>query len=77
MTVHAKLLEVLVCPACKGPVTVVRLQDAAKAAFGADAPAAAPAVDAPPIALDCPQCKLRYPIVDEIPVMLIDQAQRI
>ncbi len=77
MTVQAKLLEVLVCPACKGPVTAVRLQDAAKAAFGADAAPAPTAGDGALIALDCPQCRLRYPIVDEIPVMLIDQAQRI
>jgi uncharacterized protein YbaR (Trm112 family) len=24
--------------------------------------------------LDCPQCKLRYPVRDDIPVMLIDEA---
>jgi uncharacterized protein YbaR (Trm112 family) len=25
-------------------------------------------------ALDCPACKLRYPVRDDIPVMLIDEA---
>ena len=25
--------------------------------------------------LDCPACKLRYPIKDDIPVMLIDEAK--
>ena len=25
-------------------------------------------------ALDCPACRLRYPIRDDIPVMLIDEA---
>ena len=68
MTVQAKLLEVLVCPACKGPVVEVRWKDA---------PDAQPAPDAPLLSLDCRQCRLRYPIVDEIPVLLIDQAQRI
>ncbi len=68
MTVHAKLLEVLVCPACKGPLAEVRWQGEAADAGGGDAPL---------LALDCPRCRLRYPIVDDIPVMLVDQAQRI
>ncbi len=25
-------------------------------------------------ALDCPACKLRYPVRDDIPVMLVDEA---
>ena len=28
-------------------------------------------------ALDCPVCKLRYAIKDDIPIMLIDEATRI
>jgi len=68
MTVHKKLLEVLVCPACKGPLVQVHWKgDAAEA----------PAGEAPLLGLDCVPCRLRYPIVDDIPVMLIDQAQRI
>ncbi|HEX7077457.1 MAG TPA: Trm112 family protein [Candidatus Eisenbacteria bacterium] len=27
--------------------------------------------------LVCPACRLRYPIVDEIPVMLVEEAERI
>lgn len=27
--------------------------------------------------LDCPACRLRFPVRDGIPVMLIDQAQRL
>lgn len=26
-------------------------------------------------ALDCPVCKLRYPVRDDIPVMLVDEAK--
>jgi uncharacterized protein YbaR (Trm112 family) len=26
-------------------------------------------------ALDCPACKLRYPVRDDIPVMLVDEAK--
>jgi len=32
---------------------------------------------ASPEALDCAGCKLRFPVVDDIPVMLIDQASRL
>ena len=28
-------------------------------------------------ALDCPACRLRYPVRDDIPVMLIDEATAI
>lgn len=28
-----------------------------------------------PAALDCEACKLRYPIRDDIPIMLIDEAE--
>jgi len=26
------------------------------------------------LALDCPACRLRYPVRDDIPVMLVDEA---
>ena len=28
----------------------------------------------PEQALDCPRCRLRYPVRDDIPIMLIDEA---
>ncbi|HYB97948.1 MAG TPA: Trm112 family protein [Candidatus Limnocylindrales bacterium] len=52
MPVSKELLDVLVCPACKGELRPT------------------PALDA----LDCPRCKLRFSVVDDIPVMLVDQA---
>lgn len=70
MAVHDKLLEVLVCPACKGALTAQRWQG------DASAQAANPSAS-PVLSLDCPRCRLRYPVVDDIPVMLVDQAQRI
>ena len=30
-----------------------------------------------PEALECDACKLRYPVKEDIPVMLIDEAERI
>lgn len=71
MTVHQKLLDVLVCPACKGELQQVRGQ-------GDDASSPAPPSSTSAlVALDCRQCRLRFPVVDEIPVMLLDQAQRL
>ena len=55
MGVSEELLEILVCPKCKGPLELT--SDGA--------------------GLDCLECKLRYPIEDDIPVMLPDEAQQI
>jgi uncharacterized protein len=46
------LLEILVCPACKKPLTVQGNGDSLK----------------------CSECRRVYPIRDNIPVMLIDEA---
>lgn len=48
-----KLLEILVCPACKGPLHY----------------------DKPAAELICKPCCLAYPIRDDIPVMLADEAR--
>lgn len=53
-----ELLEILVCPGCRKPV-VLRAPDP-----GDDAQAR----------LVCTGCGLRYPVRDEIPIMLIDEA---
>ena len=52
MAVPPELLEILVCPACKAPVQLVKDDTALK----------------------CNQCHRVYPIKDDIPVMLIDEA---
>ncbi len=51
----ARLLEILVCPVCKGPL------EYRKAAQE----------------LVCKPCKLAYPIRDDIPVMLEDEARQL
>ncbi|MBI5613017.1 MAG: Trm112 family protein [Gammaproteobacteria bacterium] len=50
-----RLLDILVCPVCKGPL----LYDKAKAE------------------LICKADRLAYPIRDDIPVMLEDEARRV
>jgi uncharacterized protein len=55
MSLSPKLLEILVCPKCKGPLDY-REQESA---------------------LVCTTCRLSYPIRDDIPVMLIDEAKPI
>jgi uncharacterized protein YbaR (Trm112 family) len=48
-----ELLDILVCPKCKGDIQLTDQQDGFVCA-----------------------CKLIYPIKDDIPVMLIDEASR-
>jgi len=55
MALSQDLLDILVCPKCKGEL---RLTDQ-------------------PDGLICEACKLRYPIKDGIPIMLIDEAESI
>lgn len=53
--VDPRLLEILVCPRCRGPL---RLEES-------------------PSSLVCESCRLRYPVRDGIPVLLIDEAETI
>lgn len=48
-----RLLEILVCPVCKGPLDYHKVQ----------------------AELVCKPCRLAYPIRDDIPVMLEDEAR--
>lgn len=51
----AKLLEILVCPLCKGPLVHKKVE----------------------WELICRPCRLAYPIRDDIPVMLEDEARKL
>lgn len=51
----SRLLEILVCPVCKGPLDYRKLQ----------------------AELVCKPCKLAYPIRDDIPVMLEEEARQL
>lgn len=50
-----KLLDILVCPLCKGPLLYQKSR----------------------AELICKPCRLAYPIKDDIPVMLEDEARKI
>jgi len=52
MGIDKELLGILVCPKCKGDLTLAEEEGG----------------------LDCKACKLKYPIKDDIPIMLIDEA---
>jgi len=52
MSVDAQLLEILVCPKCKGDLEYRRDEEV----------------------LVCHACALSYPVRDDIPIMLIDEA---
>ena len=51
----SKLLDILVCPLCKGPLAHKRAQNE----------------------LVCRPCRLAYPIRDDSPVMLEDEARKL
>lgn len=51
----AKLLEILVCPLCKGPLVYKKVEQE----------------------LICKPCRLGYPIKEDIPVMLEDDARKL
>ena len=53
MAISKELLDILVCPECKTPVTLT----------------------ADSSGLKCATCRRVYPIRDEIPVMLLDEAK--
>ncbi len=55
MAVSKELLDILVCPRCKGKIEPSPEGDG----------------------LDCKACKLRFPIRDDIPVMLVGEAESI
>jgi hypothetical protein len=55
MALSKELLDILVCPQCKGEIRLTEKPDG----------------------LICDTCKLLYPIKDDIPVMLIDEATKL
>ena len=55
MTLDERLLEILVCPNCRGEVEYLEAQEVI-ACRG--------------------ECGYRYPVRDDIPVMLVDEAER-
>ena len=54
MTVDPELLEILVCPNCRGDVEYREAEEV----------------------IVCLACGYRYPVRDDIPVMLIDEAEK-
>ena len=54
MNLNPALLEIIVCPACHGDLTVDEAADE----------------------LVCSSCGLAYPVRDDIPVLLVDEARR-
>jgi len=53
MTLDPRLLEILVCPRCRGPLEYAEDENELK----------------------CPECRLKYRIEEDIPILLIDEAK--
>lgn len=54
MAVDKELLDILICPSCRGEIEYREAEQV----------------------IVCTQCGLRYPVRDDIPVMLIEEAER-
>ncbi len=54
MAINEELLQILVCPVCKGPL-----------------------VYDPGVSLTCTADGLKFPIRDDIPVMLVEEAEKV
>ena len=75
MAVDQELLEILACPLCKEEVKLVPLAEARRASvrdkFREKFRGEEPVVEQ---GLRCVKCGRIYPIVSEIPVMLVEEA---
>ncbi len=75
MAIDAELLEILACPLCKEEVKPVKLSEKRRAAvrekFRDKFRGEEPVVEE---GLECTKCHRVYPIVSDIPVMLVEEA---
>jgi uncharacterized protein YbaR (Trm112 family) len=75
MAVDAELLEILACPLCKEEVKPVTLPEARRATvrdkFRDKFRGEEPVVE---LGLQCVKCHRIYPVVSDIPVMLVEEA---
>ena len=75
MAIDAELLEILACPICKEEVKPVALSDGRRTElrdkFREKFRGEEPVVEQ---GLQCVKCRRIYPIVSDIPVMLVDEA---
>jgi uncharacterized protein YbaR (Trm112 family) len=75
MAVDAELLEILACPLCKQEVKLVPLADARRSAirdkYREKFRGEEPVVEQ---GLQCVKCGRVYPVVSDIPIMLVEEA---
>lgn len=63
MKLEPSLLQILACPACHSRLEVRRLPDPPEGA------------DAEELVCTGPECRRAYPVRDDIPVLLVDEAR--
>ena len=75
MAIDSELLEILACPLCKEEVKVVSLSEPRRSSvrdkYREKFRGEEPVVEQ---GLECVKCHRVYPIVSDIPVMLVDEA---
>jgi uncharacterized protein YbaR (Trm112 family) len=74
-TIEPWLREILRCPQCKGELT--DSTGAASAETPSGASEGGDPITAPVTELQCPTCRLGYPIESGVPVLLVDLARRL
>ena len=82
MSLDHRLIELLVCPICKGPLRMARgdintPEERLKAGLGQPSPTGIEQSGKAPFAqeLQCPADRLAFPIRDGIPIMLESEAR--
>jgi uncharacterized protein YbaR (Trm112 family) len=63
MNLDQWLLDILACPACHASLRIERLPDAPQTADGGE------------LVCTNPDCRRAYPVRDDIPVLLLDEAR--
>ncbi len=75
MAVPQDLLDILVCPVCKTPVKLVERRKKSQEDINREPQGQTQNKEQVLQGLKCSTCRRVYPIRDDIPVMLVDEAR--